>query len=117
LWQSSAVAMSDTLAVALATTGAWAACRYGRTGRTRWLLLAAGTVAAAVDKRWVAGLVAVPIGAVALIGVRTGWRGDRRRAIREVGAAALVGVLVLAPVVVPMGLALADGTAVPFAAD
>ena len=32
LWQSSAVAMSDTLSVALATTGAWAACRYGRTG-------------------------------------------------------------------------------------
>jgi hypothetical protein len=27
LWQSSAVAMSDTLSVALATTGAWAACR------------------------------------------------------------------------------------------
>ena len=78
LWQSSAVAMSDTLSVALATTGAWAACRYGRTGRTRWLLLAAATVAAAIDTRWVCGLVAVPIAAVALLGVRTVWRADRR---------------------------------------
>ena len=117
LWQSSAVAMSDTLSVALATTGAWAACRYGRTGRTRWLLLAAATVAAAIDTRWVSGLVAVPIAAVALLGVRTVWRADRRRAIRDAGAAALVGAIVLAPVAVPMGLAVAGGTTVPFAAD
>ena len=117
LWQSSAVAMSDTLSVALATTGAWAACRYGRMGRTRWLLLAAATVAAAIDTRWVSGLVAVPIAAVALLGVRTVWRADRRRAIRDGGAAALVGAIVLAPVAVPMGLAVADGTTVPFAAD
>ena len=79
LWQSSAVAMSDTLSVALATAGAWAACRYGRMGRTRWLLLAAATVAAAIDTRWVSGLVALPIAAVALLGVRTVWGADRRR--------------------------------------
>ena len=109
--------MSDTLSVALATAGAWAACRYGRTGRTRWLLLAAATVAAAIDTRWVSGLVAVPIAAVALLGVRTVWRADRRRAIRDAGAAALVGAIVLAPVAVPMGLAVAGGTTVPFAAD
>ena len=78
LWQSSAVAMSDTLSIALAPRRAWAACRYGRTGRTRWLLLAAAAVAAAIDTRWVYGLVAVPIAAVALLGVRAVWRSDRR---------------------------------------
>ncbi len=117
LWQSSAVAMSDTLSIALATTGAWAACRYGRTGHGRWLLLAAACVAAAIDTRWVYGLVAVPIAVVALLGVRPVWKTGRRRAVGQVAGAVLIVGLVMAPVAVPMGLAIVGGTPVPFSAD
>ena len=117
LWQSSAVAMSDTMSVALATTAAWAACRYARVERARWLLLAAAAVAAAIDTRWVYGFVAVPVAAVGLVGLRMVWRADRRRAIGHAAAAVLVGVTVLAPVVGPMGVALARGSTVPFSAD
>ena len=117
LWQSSAVAMSDTLAIALATTGAWAACRYGRVGNVRWLILAAVAAAAAIDTRWVFGLVAIPIALVGLLGVRAVWATDPRRAVGHAVAAAIAGLVVLAPVVAPMGLALVRGTTVPFSAD
>ena len=117
LWQSSAVAMADTLAIALATAGAWGACRYARSGRLGWLLAAAATTAFAIDTRWIYGLVAVPIAIVGLIGVWRIMRLDRRRAVIHALAATLVGAAVLAPVMLPMGLAILDGTTVPFAAD
>jgi len=117
LWQSSAVAMSDTLSIALATAGAWAVCRFVRTERTRWLLLAAVLVSAAIETRWVFGLVAIPIGVVGLIGLRRVWGRDRRAAIGGAIGAVVIGAVVLAPVGLPMAHALLDGSAVPFAAD
>lgn len=117
LWQSSAVAMADTLAIALATSGAWAACRYARSGGLGWLLVAAAAGSAAIDTRWIYGLVAVPIAAVALVGIGRVMRLDRRLAVVHAIAATLIAAVVLAPVMLPMGLAILDGTAVPFAAD
>jgi len=117
LWQSSAVAMSDTLSIALATAGAWAACRYVRSGGLGWLLGATAALAFAIDTRWVYGLVAVPVTIVALIAIARIWRVDRRRALGHVVAATLLGAVVLAPVLGPMGAAALQGTVIPFSAD
>lgn len=117
LWQSSAVAMSDTLSVALAVAATWAVCRFVRTERSRWLFLAAALIASAIDTRWVFGLVAVPIGLVGLIGLCRIWRRDRRAAIGAAIAAVVIGAIVFAPVGLPMAHAVFDGSAVPFAAD
>jgi len=117
LWQSSAVAMSDTLSVALATGAAWAACRYARTGRAGWLIVAAAAAAAAIDTRWVFGLVAIPITLVGLVGIGRVWRLDRPRAVRDAAVATVVAAAVVAPVLGPMARAVLDGAAVPFAAD
>ena len=117
LWQSSTVAMADTLAIALAIAAAYGVCRYARSGRIGWLLVAAATTAFAIDTRWIYGLVAVPIALVGLIGIRRVLRLERRRAVVHALAATLTGAAVLAPVMLPMGLAILHGTAVPFAAD
>ena len=109
--------MSDTLSIALATAGAWAVCRFVRTERMRWLLLAAALVAAAIETRWVFGLVAIPIGVVGLIGLRRVWEHDRRGAIGGGIGAVVFGALVFAPVGLPMAQAFLDGAPVPFAAD
>ena len=117
LWQSSAVAMPDTLSIALATAAAWAACRYVRSGTPGWLLGAAGAMAAAIDTRWIYGLVAVPVAFVAIVGLGRIWRADHGRAVLHALGATLVCAAVLVPVAGPMALAVLHGTSLPFAAD
>jgi 4-amino-4-deoxy-L-arabinose transferase-like glycosyltransferase len=117
LWQSSAVAMSDTLSIALATAGAWAVCRYARGGVLGWLLGATAALAFAIETRWVYGLVAVPVTIAALIGIGRIWRADRRRALWHILAATLLAAFVLAPVLGPMGTAAWEGRDLPFSAD
>jgi len=117
LWQSSAVAMPDTLSIALATAGAYAACRYARTGRAGWLLGASAAIAFAIDVRWVYGLVAIPIALVGLIGLERVRRADAGRALGQGLGAAAVTLAVLGPLIVPIARALLDGSTVPFVAD
>jgi 4-amino-4-deoxy-L-arabinose transferase-like glycosyltransferase len=117
LWQSSAVAMADTLAIALGTAGAWAACRYAHGGGAPWLLGAAAALSLAIETRWIYGLVAIPVTVVALAGIGRIWRLDRPRALRHVLGAAVVSALILAPVLGPMGVAVVGGDPVPFSAD
>ncbi len=95
LWQSSAVVMSDSTGLAAATLGMWAVARYGRRARPAWLLLGVGALAWAVLTRWIYGLVALPALGFAL------WVMARRGlpALLQHGvAAALVGSLVLSPI-------------------
>jgi 4-amino-4-deoxy-L-arabinose transferase-like glycosyltransferase len=117
LWQSSAVAMPDTLAALAATLGAGAVCRYARSPRAIWLVAGAAAIAFAIDTRWIDSLVAVPIALAGLVGLATVWRDDRGRALVHAGAATLVALLVLAPVGGQMALAAFDGRPVPFNAD
>jgi 4-amino-4-deoxy-L-arabinose transferase-like glycosyltransferase len=95
LWQSSVVVMADTLGLAAATAGVWALARYGRRADLRWLLLAAGLVAGATMTRWIYGIAALPCGVYAL---RVALRHRRLVALVHAGAAAIVGVVILAPV-------------------
>lgn len=95
LWQSSAVIMADTLALASATLGMWALARYGRKGRTRWLCFAAAAVGFAVFTRWAYALVAIPATAYALYVL---WRSPRRQALVDAAAAAIVVSIVLSPI-------------------
>jgi len=107
----------DPDAVALATAGACAACRYAGTGRASWLLGASAAVAFAIDVRWIYGLVAIPIALVALIGLGRVRRTNAARALAQALGAVVVGLVVLGPLVVPIARALLDGSAVPFVAD
>ncbi|MEO1444039.1 MAG: hypothetical protein AAFV33_26820, partial [Chloroflexota bacterium] len=64
VWQSSAVVMADTLALATATMGVWALARYARLLERRsdvsfWLAVAAGLVGYATITRWIYGTVAI----------------------------------------------------------
>ncbi|MCZ7545185.1 MAG: hypothetical protein M5R40_17415 [Anaerolineae bacterium] len=108
LLQSSAMVMSDTAALAAATLGAWALARYSRPAaaaraprRLRWLLLAAGAVAYAVITRWAYGLVAIVCAGVALIVLRRACRASPLAALAHGGAAGLLTLALLAPVVAP----------------
>ncbi|MFN2468029.1 MAG: hypothetical protein ABR521_07895 [Gaiellaceae bacterium] len=95
LWQSSVVVMSDTLGVALATAGVAALARYGRRGGLRWLLLAAGLLAAATGTRWVYGIVALPCAVYALSVI---VRRPARVALAHAGAALGLALAFLSPV-------------------
>ncbi len=103
LWLASSVVMSDAAGLAAATVGAWALARFTRGGASRWLLLAAAATAWAVLTRWAFGLPAVPFTLAALAALR--HRGPR--AWPAAGGAVLVVALVLAPA----WLQLADGPA------
>jgi hypothetical protein len=102
LWQSSAVIMSDTTALAMATGGAWALANYGRSAETgrpdgRWLLLAAAGCAYAVLSRWAFALVAIPCAAYALyLLAHFPWR----VAAGQAAGAALAVLVVLSPIMV-----------------
>jgi 4-amino-4-deoxy-L-arabinose transferase-like glycosyltransferase len=98
LWQSSAVVMSDTTGLALATLGIWAALVYTRGGKSAWLVLAAALLGWATITRWIYGLVAL-VGAVYVIAVLA--RSAPRRLVAHAAPAALVGALILAWVLVP----------------
>jgi len=114
LLQSSLVVMADTVGLAAATAGAWALARYRRTGAARWLLLCALAFAWAILTRWIYGLVAVP---AAIWGLMLLWRRPRRIALLHGAGAAVVGIAVLAPTVVPAVLGLIGGSNPPFAGD
>jgi hypothetical protein len=117
LLQSSVVAMSDTPALAAATLGAFASCRYVALGKRRWLVVAAAAVAFAIEVRWVYGLVALPLAAQVLVRIGRDARADPRAGITGVALAAAVGLTVLSPTWAPMLLALWEGAQVPFATD
>jgi hypothetical protein len=114
LLQSSLVVMADTLGLAAATAGVWALARYRRTGAMRWLMLSALGFAWAILTRWIYGLVAVPFAIWALILL---WRRPRRIALVHAAGAAVVGIVVLAPTVVPAVVGLIEGGNAPFAGD
>jgi 4-amino-4-deoxy-L-arabinose transferase-like glycosyltransferase len=111
LWQSSAVVMSDTTGLALATLGVWAMLRSER-GATRhgawWLVVAAILLAWATITRWIYGLVALVAAAYVLA-----WLAHHRRPQRLAQAtlAGLAGGVILAWVLAP---ALSQGPTAPF---
>ena len=114
LLQSSLVVMADTLGLAAATAGVWALARYRRTGAARWLLLSALAFAWAILSRWIYGVIAVPI---AIWGLMLLWQRPRRIALLHGAGAAVVGIVILAPTVVPAVLGLIGGGNAPFAGD
>ena len=116
LWQSSVVTMGDTSAVALATCGAWATCRYVRHG-SRWALaLAASAVVLAVETRLIYGLVALPLGALGLSGVARAYRQTPARAAGDLLLGGAVALAVAGPTLVPILRASLDGLPPPFLA-
>ena len=98
LWQSGIVVMADTTGLAATTLAAVGVARYGRSRRLAWLLVAAVGIAWATISRWIYGLVAVPFAIAALTYL---WHGDRRRGLFHGLVAAIVAVLIVAPVLVP----------------
>jgi 4-amino-4-deoxy-L-arabinose transferase-like glycosyltransferase len=98
LWQSGIVVMADTTGLAAATLAAVGVARYGRSRRLGWLLLAAVAMAWATISRWIFGLVAVPFALATLVYL---WQGDRRRGLLHGLAASILGLLIVAPVLVP----------------
>ena len=108
LWQSSAVIMADTTGLASATLGAWALARYARLGSGGWVVLAAVAICFAIATRWAYALVALPL---AVAGLHLTLR---RRAPMRAALAIVAGLLVLAPVGLPMVSAALDGRAIPF---
>ncbi len=114
LWQSSVVAMSDTLGVAVVAAAAWAVCSYAATGRPAWLVGASLAAALAIQVRWVHGLAVLPLGLVAL---RALIQRPRGVALRHAIAALTVGLVVAAPTLGPMVAAAVRGADVPFAVN
>ncbi len=117
LWQSSLVAMPDAPALAAATLGTLAAARFHRTGRGRWLLVAAGALALATEIRLVYGVTAAVFGTLVLGRLRGDLRAEPARALALAGGAAAVGVSVLAPMLVPVVAALLAGRPAPFGVE
>jgi len=117
LWQSSFVTMADTPAAAAATFGALATCRFHRTGGRAWLAVAAAALALAVETRLVFVVVAAVFGLLVLGRLVSDKRGEVRRGL--VGAA--IGLLTVAVVLTPAGLAIASAVAasrpIPFAVE
>ena len=114
LLQSSIVVMSDTVALAAATAGAWFLLRYGRSGGAGWLALASFAFAWAIISRWIYGLVAVPFVVYGLVLLR---RRPRRDSLLHASIATVAGGLVLAPVIAPALRALITGADAPFAGE
>ena len=117
LWQSSVVAMSDTAAVAFATTGAWATCRYIGTGRVWALVLAAAALAFAIETRWIYGLVALPLGLAAVVHIARTRRDRPAAALGHAAIGASVALLVASPTWLPIVAALLEGRPPPFVGD
>ncbi len=112
LLQSSIVVMSDTVALAAATLGAWSLLRYGRSGVVGWLVLASVAFAWAVITRWIYGLVAAPF---VMYGLLMVLRRPRRDALLHASMAAVAGGLILGPVIVPAVKAFIARADSPFA--
>ncbi len=104
VWQSSAVVMADTTGLAAAALGAWALARYGRVRRGRWLWLAAAGFAFAILTRWIYGFAALAAAAYALtllLGPAVAGAPPLRRRLLHSAGAAVVGLLLLSPLLVP----------------
>jgi 4-amino-4-deoxy-L-arabinose transferase-like glycosyltransferase len=114
LLQSSIVVMSDTVALAAATAGAWAFARYRRTGAALWLALCAGAFAGAIVTRWIYALVALVFAIQALALLR---QQPRRAALRHAAGAAALSLVIMAPTLVPAAFGLFRGGDPPFSGD
>ena len=105
LWQSSAVIMPDTTALALATLGAWALLRYGHSRRGAWLALSAAALAFAILTRLPYVLVAFAGAAYALLLLGREQRHGVNRGVVALaqGAVSLVITLaILSPLLVSL---------------
>lgn len=110
LWQSSAVAMADTTALAAATLGAIALARYARVGGGRRLALGAGALAFAMLTRVAYVVVALPLTGLAFAAMP---REGRARATHDLLVAGAVALVVLSPLL----SGLSDGAGSPVAAN
>jgi 4-amino-4-deoxy-L-arabinose transferase-like glycosyltransferase len=117
LWSSSVVAMSDTPALAAATLGTFGACRFHRTGRAGWLLVAAAALALAIEIRLVYGVVAAVFAAVALVRLRTDLGSAPARTLALAAGALVVSIGVLAPLLGPVIGAFGAGRPPPFVVE
>ena len=117
LWQSSLVSMSDTSAAAAATLGAVATCRFHRNGGRASLVVASAALALAVETRLIYGAVAIVFASLAFVRLRADPHQDSRRTIATAGLAAIAALIVLAPALVTIGVDLAAGRPMPFAAE
>ncbi|MEO6351445.1 MAG: hypothetical protein ABIP53_12405 [Candidatus Limnocylindrales bacterium] len=118
LWQSSIVAMADTMGAAFATVGAWAALRFARTTSWPFVAVGAAAFAIAIQARWMYGLVALPLVALTLWHIYRAARvGQRRTALASVVAGSLTALLVLAPTGLPIVVALVNGQTPPFSGN
>jgi hypothetical protein len=116
LWQSGAVVMSDTTGLAAMTAGAWATTRWAAGARLRWAVLGSAAIAFAIDTRQVYLAAALPVAlATLVVGWRHGAAGGWRGRARTLGLPLLAGLLVLAPVIGPMGWAALQNEPAPFA--
>lgn len=95
LWQSSAVSMPDTTALASATLGAWALSRYEYVQRGAWLALAAAALAFAMLTRMVYTPVAIVSAGYGLLILA---RQPRRVALAHAAFSAVIIVVVLSPI-------------------
>ncbi|GBC85559.1 hypothetical protein HRbin11_02009 [bacterium HR11] len=93
LWHWSLTVMADTAALFWGALAAWAAVRYGGSGRLRWVLLSAFALAWAVLTRWVYALLILPLGIYGLWAVRR----YGRKALAHGLLGCVVGLSVLAP--------------------
>ena len=116
LWQSAAVVMSDTTGLAAMTLGAWALVRWANGAPQRWAVLAAGTVAFAIDTRQGYALAGLPLAvAGVVVGVRRARVPGGPGLLATLALPLLAGALVLAPMVGPMAWSALRGEPVPFA--
>lgn len=99
LWQSSAVVMPDTTALASATLGVWALARYGRVGRGRWLALASAAISFAVLTRLAYAPLALPCAVYALWALA---RRPRSQPLWHGAAGIAVALLVLSPLLISL---------------
>jgi 4-amino-4-deoxy-L-arabinose transferase-like glycosyltransferase len=96
LWQSSAVSMSDTTALAAATLGVWALLRYGNKRRGIWLVLASAALAFAMLTRMAYTPLAIVCACYALLTLRQQQGGV---ALAHAALSLIVIVAVLFPII------------------
>jgi len=101
LWQSSIVVMSDTVALAAGTLGAWALARYARLDRPRWLALSAAALAYAIATRWAYALEAIPCALYGVYLLVSRTRGRWAALARDAAGAAVAGGAVLGLLIGP----------------
>jgi len=107
LWQSSAVLMADTTALAAATFGVLAVIIYHQrrktddAARSYWLFLAAAALGYAVITRWIYAMLAVICTGFALWMLLRIARSNQRQAAGHTLVGIFGGLLFIAPVLIP----------------